>query len=596
MPPVHAPPKATIAGVAGRGALVPLAVASVTAGLFASSATRDLGCVLWAPAAGAVALLLTRVLRRSPVPPSLVPAMVALPLLYAIVRRFVATPALRFLRGPPFEDALGATLGLAALGLIVGGEGVVRLTSASDEASAKGRTTPGVIVALALTLVAAGAHVAMASDRGPHRWAFMVAALPCVLLALQAVRRRSDVRPPGRGDHAAPLGLAATSMVVWLALDASLLASAPDAPLFDVEAARRAAAFATAAVEAGVEALVVLVLALHALAAARTWGGRASAALLVIVSSGMSLLAPLVRATLLERVDPLATAVDLGVDLPTETRSAAWWVQSSGTWHPSSAVLLLRGAGRTTYLERPDRTGGLRELPIPSLEARAGDEPRRSEEREVVVVVGGASRFDDFVAGLDVLGERRHGLWLAVAPAGWRRLGLARRLAERAETIALGVEPVLLLQGAPLPSNRRGPTDPVIGAMDPEGRTLGVVVHGPSSRCVLLEARVTDGRLRYTRIADCGPFPLDPARASEERRLAVLRETGARRVLLAPGRDATVNDAVDVLGTLSSELTRVMMEGWERSCPPPMRCEPRLSFDTGSPLVWLTLDAAALER
>jgi hypothetical protein len=238
----------------------------------------------------------------------------------------------------------------------------------------------------------------------------------------------------------------------------------------------------------------------------------------------------------------------------------------------------------------------MHDAPLPALRARSGEEPWGSAEPEIVVLAGGASRFQDFVSGLEVLGERRHGLWLSVAPAGWRRLEWIRRLSTRADTIALGVEPELLLEGDPLPSDRRGPTDPLIGAMDPEGRALGVVVHGPTSRCVQMEARVKERRLRYARLDDCDPLPLDAAHGSEERRLAVLRETGARRVLLAPERDATMNDVVDLLGTLASELTLVMMERWQRSCPPPMLCEPHLSFETGSPLVWLTRDGEAIER
>jgi len=531
-------------------------------------------------------LILTRLLRRSAVPALLVPAMVALPLSCAIVRRFIAAPPLRTLSASALNDALGATLGLAVLGLVLGGESVLRASSLRGE---RPRAASGAIVALGLSLVAVAAHLAQVKDPGIHRWAFVVAAAPSLLLSAGARRLQRD-------PAALSLGLAATGMIVWLALDALRMAKAPEARLFDVAAAETAKAFSAAAIEALFEALAVLVIALYALSTATTWGTRTAAALVLIIPSGTWLLAPLARATLLRHADPLALVVELGVDPPTATPTEAWWGRSSGQWYPSTSFLLLRGGGKTRFLASRAGTETMEEAPLPRLIAQPSEPEDRQSAPEIVVLTAGAGLFTDFVADLRVLRERRHGLWLSVAPAGWRRLGLSRRLAERAETIALGVEPDVLVVGAPLPSDRGDMTDPLLGAMDPYGRTLGVVVHGSSARCVLLDARVEEGRLRYARVGDCASLPLDAAPGSDDRRMAVMRETGARRVLLAPGSGATMNDVVALLGTLTSELTRAMMERWEKACPPPAHCEPMISFETGSPLVWLTTDGVAIER
>jgi hypothetical protein len=534
----------------------------------ASTIGSDPPSIVWAPAASAAVLILTRLLRRSAVPALLVPAMVALPLSCAIVRRFIAAPPLRTLSASALNDALGATLGLAVLGLVLGGESVLRASSLRGE---RPRAASGAIVALGLSLVAVAAHLAQVKDPGIQRWAFVVAAAPSLLLSAGARRLQRD-------PAALSLGLAATGMIVWLALDALRMAKAPEARSFDVAAAETAKAFSAAAIEALFEALAVLVIALYALSTATSWGTRTAAALVLIIPSGTWLLAPLARATLLRHADPLALVVELGLDPPTATPTEAWWGRSSGQWYPSTSVLLLPGGGKPRFLA-----------------SRAGTETMESAP-EIVVLTAEAGLFTDFVADLRVLRERRHGLWLSVAPAGWRRLGLSRRLAERAETIALGVEPDVLVVGAPLPSDRGDMTDPLLGAMDPYGRTLGVVVHGSSARCVLLDARVEEGRLRYARVGDCASLPLDAAPGSNDRRMAVMRETGARRVLLAPGSGATMNDVVALLGTLTSELTRAMMERWEKACPPPAHCEPMISFETGSPLVWLTTDGVAIER
>jgi hypothetical protein len=110
---------------------------------------------------------------------------------------------------------------------------------------------------------------------------------------------------------------------------------------------------------------------------------------------------------------------------------------------------------------------------------------------------------------------------------------------------------------------------------------------------VELAATVDQGRVRYARGAPCGGVPLD--RAAADQRLALLRRTGAKRVLLAPEPAATLTSVVDVLLALSEEITTIRQEEWDRSCPPPAHCEPYVAWETGVPLVWLTADRAALE-
>jgi hypothetical protein len=99
--------------------------------------------------------------------------------------------------------------------------------------------------------------------------------------------------------------------------------------------------------------------------------------------------------------------------------------------------------------------------------------------------------------------------------------------------------------------------------------------------------------MRYARGAPCGAVSLEGSGSGQ--RLALVRRTGARRVLLAPEPAATLASVVDAVLALSEEITTVQQEDWDRTCPPPARCEPYHAWETGVPLVWLTADRAALE-
>jgi hypothetical protein len=401
-------------------------------------------------------------------------------------------------------------------------------------------------------------------------------------LGVEALAR--DARGPGRHRIASVGSLVATLAVGFFAVEAARLVSDLDSGFgaFDVEVARALGRVAQAAWTAGAAVLVLLVIALHALATAPSGLTRLRALSLTLVAGGLASFGAPLRGALAPHEDPMATALGLGVAPPTQAWTEPLWVGASSRWRRECPLVVVRAGAPPTFVARPTRGEPLRDAPWP----RPGD---RSAD-EVVVLTAAQAPFRELLAGLAPLGGRRHGLWLAVAPPGWQELRGLRRLAGDPETLALGVEP-----GASFDDGLVGEGDALLPDMDPTGHAIGLVPHtGQEARCVLLDVTLVDATLRFTRRGDCGSLSLDDG--SRGSRLARLRETEARRVFLAPEPEAAMDDVARVAGTLSSELTRVLQERWDRACPSPMRCEPHVSFETGSPLVWLTGDRQALER
>jgi hypothetical protein len=536
-------------------------------------------------AAGAamVVLVVARLIRRSPLPPACVPPLVAAPL-----ATLVATAALsgRALAEPAVAAAGEDLARLACMGLVLAAEGI----STPVARPSKRRRGPASL-ALALALVLACAvgelvlHHARVREGGLALASAAYTGLAAVVVVIALVRAARDDRCAATEPL---LALVSVGLLLWLSVDLLEATRVASESILTPELVRAAAAPMLSALGAigG-----VLAIAVAAVLSAETFAWRIARALL---AAPLAILPMFLRAPEGPR-DPMRSARELGVDPPVVWRTMRSWVGVDGTWDARDLVLDLRGrrgadgastdapaSGAPTFLRRSGIDRPLVELPVPvSPRARS----QHDFDTPIVVLASRSSTFAELVAGLRVLGARRHGVWLAAAPGGWRWLGGWRGLLARsAPAFALGLEPTL--------AGDRGPDD-YVTQMGVDGPALGLAIEGAVARCARVDAKVVDDRVRWTVQASCGLVPLDEA--SAERRRALIRETGARHVLLAPEPLAPLQSVVDVLARLSEEIAEVMMEDWTRSCPPPAICEPHVSWETGSPRVWLTADRTALQ-